>query len=464
MMKFLLKLKLKTALLLLCTSLTFISCSDEEFILEEEMQQDDNDDNVDDDNNDDTNDETDDNGEENNFPRLADNEERFYVDNIPANETILTLTGNEDLIDSNTLNQEIENKFNSGGGVIRVTGGTYYLLNIKLRSNVQLKFDADVVIYPDLSGNTSNKNLVIFDIGDTFFVENSAITNTDQNNVDSSTWFKIIIPTGDYKGIRVADYSYVHNFQFSGIKIEDSYSKISNIVLNLSSSNDKNETSQNGIIKDIIAINGHVGYGIVQIQAGKTILFKNLDGTGGTTLRLETGASVINIDNQSTIDDIVGRNIKIRNGGTGITFSPHRVDQGRVDIDGVIAINSAYAVKIAAGFLDNTGSVNNKGTFNELSYVGNIICTGGDKAQLKFKDFKFFDCSTQEILKSAEFNPDQESKSGISIGAIRDNATVASGCDGNGCYEINIENITITNSDFAFGGEYVHDSMSIDCK
>ena len=400
--------------------------------------------------------------EENNFPRLTDNEDRFYVNNIPNNENILQLSGDFSPADSNLLNQEIQNVSNAGGGIIRITGGTYYLLDVKLRSNVQLKFDADVIIQPDLSGNTFNKNLNIFEVGNEFLVENSALTNTQQNSTDPSTWFKVVIPTGDYRGVRVAEYSYAHNFQVSGIRIEDTNSVFSSIVLNLADSSSKDEISNNGIIKDIVATDGHVGYGIIQIQAGITILCKNLDGEGGSTMRVETGVAQINMDNQLTVDDVVGRHIIGRFGDGVLTFSPHRVDQGRVDVENITAINSTYAVRLAAGFLDNSGTLDNIGTFSNLSYVGTINVTGGDGAQIKSKDYQFFTCADREALIASPWNPDEESKFGKSIGIFRDNSSQASGCE-DGCYEVNVENINVTNDDFENGADYIINSMKINC-
>ena len=426
-------------LFFLFVSINTTSCSKDDNSTEEEMQDDDGD----------------------NFSRLTDNEDRFYINEIPNNENILTLSGVHSSADSDLLNQEILNLSNSGGGVIRISGGTYYLLGVKLRSNVQLKFDADVTIQPDLSGITVNKNLNMFEIGNEFLVENSAITNTEQNNTDTSTWFKIVIPTGDYNGVRVAEYSYAHNFQISGIRIEDSNSVFSSIVLNLSDRNSKDEISNNGIIKDIVATDGHVGYGIIQIQAGITILCKNLDGEGGSTMRVETGVTQINMDNQLTVDDVVGRDIIGRFGDGVLTFSPHRVDQGRVDVENITAINSTYAVRLAAGFLDSRGTLDNIGTFSNLSYVGNITCTGGDGAQIKSKDYKFFNCETKESLQAADWNLDFESKYGKSIGVIRDNSSEASQCE-SGCYEVNIENIK-KNSNFEIGSDFIYDSMSVNC-
>ena len=400
--------------------------------------------------------------EENNFPRLTANEDRFYVNQIPDNEVIVTLSGNHNSADSALLNQEIETLSNAGGGIIKIIDGTYYLLNIVLRSNVHIKFDSNVTIEPDLSGNTLNKNLNIFEIGNEFLVENVAITSSQEDDIDTNTWFNVNIPTGDYNGIRLAEFSYAHNFKISGINISDTNSKFSSIVLNLPDSGSKDEIANNGIIKDIIATDAHVGYGIIQIQTGITILCKNLDGEGGSTMRVETGVAQLNADNQLTVDDIVGRDITLKFGDGAVTFSPHRVDQGRVDVENITSINSSYAVRLAAGFLDNSGTVDNIGTFSNLSYIGDIKVTGGDGAQIKSKDYKFFNCEDREVIINSDWNPDEESKSGKSIGIIRDNSSAASGCE-NGCYEVNVEGIQKLNDDFENGADYVIDSMSINC-
>ena len=169
--------------------------------------------------------------------------------------------------------------------------------------------------------------------------------------------------------------------------------------------------------------------------------------------------------NIKTVDDIVGRNIIVRNGDAAFNISPHRVDQGRVDVEGVLAFNSTFAVQIAAGFLDKkTGGVENIGIFDSRSYVGDITVTGGEGAQLKSKDFRYLDCARRKEIELKCENPDNESTPGKSIGVIRTNATLASGCkngsDG-GCYEINVGKISKTNNDFELSSIYVYPNMGI---
>lgn len=383
--------------------------------------------------------------------RLTDNEDRFYENKIPSTEVIANLNGNCSPLDSDLLNQQILDVSNSGGGVIRITSGTYCFTEVHLRSNIHIKIESGVIIKPDLVGWPSGKNLRMFLVGEDFYVENVAITNVDEDSQDSATWFKANIPEGDYGGVRFVEFGNVENFKFSGMSLTDAYSRFSNIVLNLPASENVVEISRQGLIKDVVMTGMHVGYGVVQMQSGKTVLYKNLDGQGGVTLRVETGAAATNKVNEVTVDDVVGRNIISRSGDAAFNMSPHRVDQGRVDIEGVVAINSTHAVQIAAGFIGNKpGLIERKGTFDSRSYIGDITVTGGEGAQIKGKDFKYFDCEDRKELILKCQNPDGESTLGHSIGAVRDNAAEEGGCTGpdNGCYEVVVGKITKTNTDF----------------
>ncbi|WP_366183898.1 hypothetical protein [Flavobacterium ovatum] len=396
--------------------------------------------------------------------RLTDNEDRFYVNKIPSKEVVIVLNGNCSSADSQLLNKEIATLSSAGGGVIRIRKGTYCLKDILLRSNIHIKIDSDVTIQPDLTGVVAGRNINMFIVGEDFYVENVAITNSDENSTDSSTWFKGLIPAGDDIGVRFVEFGYVKNFKFSGLSLTDNYSRFSNIVLNLPSSENVDEASTNGIIKDIIMTGMHVGYGVVQMQTGKSVLYKNLDGQGGVTLRVETGASATNQVNKVTVDDVVGRNITSRFGDAAFNMSPHRVDQGRVDIEGVVSINSTHAVQIAAGFISTkTGLINRKGVFDSRSYIGNITVSGGSGAQIKGKDFQFFDCTDRRELILKCQNPDNESTPGHSIGAVRNNASANGGCTNpeDGCYEVVVGKITKTNTDFEQEDFFIYPTNAI---
>lgn len=394
--------------------------------------------------------------------RLTDNETHFYVNRIPNKEVTVQLTGTKGSQDGDNLNREITSLSKSGGGIIHIKKGTYYLSDIELRSNIHIKIDADVIIEPELTGFKTGANISIFNVGNQFPVENVAITNADEDITFKNTWFTVNIPMGSYRRVNFAAFSNVKNFKISGLKISDSYTVFSAIVLNLPKNGNRNNIPVNGIVKDVLLTDAHVGYGVIQIQAGKTILCKNLDGKGGITLRVETGAKETNMVNEVTVDDIVGRNIIIRNGDAAVDLSPHRVDQGRVDVEGIIAVNSTYAVRLSAGFLDKkAGTVDHLGTFDNRSYIGDITVTGGEGAQIKSKDFQFFDCAYRSAMIKKGINPDEESYPGKSIGMIRDNSSAASGCTG-GCYEVVMGKFTKTNNDFVFNNQNaVYNNMSV---
>ena len=395
--------------------------------------------------------------------KLTDNETRFYVNRIPNKEVTAQLTGTKGSQDGDNFNMEITSLSKLGGGIIHIKKGTYYLSDIELRPNIHIKIDANVVIEPNLTGIKTGANISIFDVGNQFPVENVAITNADEDNTSKNAWFTVNIPKGNYRGVKFAEFGNVKNFKISGFKITDSYTVFSAIILNLPKIGDRNNIPINGIIKDVLLTDAHVGYGVIQIQAGKTILCKNLDGEGGVTLRVETGAKETNMVNEVTVDDIVGRNITIRNGDAAVDLSPHRVeDQGRVDVEGIVAVNSTYAVRLSAGFLDKkAGTVDHMGTFDKRSYIGDITVTGGEGAQIKSKDFQFFDCAYRDALIKKGMNRDEESYPGKLIGVIRDNSSAASGCTG-GCYEVVMGKITKTNNDFVFNNQnFVYNSMSV---
>ncbi|WP_366184049.1 hypothetical protein [Flavobacterium ovatum] len=396
--------------------------------------------------------------------RLTDNESRFYTNKIPNKTTELKLTGRKDGTDSELLNSKITALSKSGGGIIQIKKGTYYLIDIVLKSNIHIKIDKDVMIEPYFDKNAKKVSSTIFEVGKEFLVENVAITNTDEDSENQATWFSANFPKGEYR-MKIITGCNVRNFKFSGFKITDSYTPFSCIALNLPDSKDRTEVARLGIVKNILLVDSHVGYGVIQIQAGKSILCKNLEGVGGVTMRVETGSGETGKENVLTVDDIVGRNIRIKNGDAAVNVSPHRVDQGRVDVEGITAINSSFAVQIAAGFEDKkeTG-VDNIGTFDSRSYIGDITVTGGKGAQVKSKDFIYFDCAERIELQTKCQNPDFESTPGRSIGVIRTNATLASGCkngsDG-GCYEIHIGKITKTNSEFLMAGNYTYKNMGV---
>jgi hypothetical protein len=103
-----------------------------------------------------------------------------------------------------------------------------------------------------------------------------------------------------------------------------------------------------GSFINITSTGGIWGYGTTQIQTGQRLLFENLDGSGGTTLRLETGAG----EYGAFVDQIVAKNIVCRNGHASVMIAPHCQMNGLVTVSNVTAIGCNSGVDIGAGYAD----------------------------------------------------------------------------------------------------------------
>ncbi|WP_282116019.1 hypothetical protein [Cellulophaga baltica] len=385
-------------------------------------------------------------------------ETSFYTNgeklDIGNGKKTLVLTGEENENDSNTLNAEIDRMSSSDsekGGEITLTkvpGKPYiYLSNIVLKNNIHIKIASDVIIRPWFSP-TRQKNVPIFEMGMETKINNVAITCVNEDSKDPNDYFNVELTGGAEERVTMLFAQRVTNFKVSGIKFFDSNTIFSNLEFNLDKDQSRKEgdISNNGVVKNMVSLNNHVGYGLIQARAAKHVLFKNLDGQGGVTLRLETGFLPAINSKDMTLDQIVGRDIIIRDGDAAVMLSPHRVTQGHVDISGIEAYNATYAAQIDGGFIDDKGGVDNLGTFNTTSSIRNFKkIEGGTNAQVKLKDYPLYPCPDQEKFDNTAHNIDDESKKGASLTVVRYGASPLSGCVtifGNkptGCYEIELD-------------------------
>ncbi|WP_303317256.1 T9SS type A sorting domain-containing protein [Flavivirga abyssicola] len=386
---------------------------------------------------------------------FAQNESNFYNPNKNGNATVTinNLTGVKSNADSNRLNNAIASLSNTvspngkkGGTLTLLPNGgikTFYLERVNILSNVHLKIDPSITI------ESVTNSTMIFRIGESAFAENVALTNIDENSNDRSKAFKVRLRAAVNTKEFVVKVGHVTNFKISGIDITDNYTKIAGIGMSTQAqSSDKNKIPRNGVVKNLRIRNAHVGYGLIQAQASKNVYFRNLNGKGGITLRLESGDDPLLKTTGSSIDRVFGRNIVVTNGDAAVNLSPHRSNQGSVDVKGIKAFGSTWAVQCSAGFIGREGTSNgaqdNKGTFSSVKLSISKIVGKANTAQIKSKDFKYFKCDTGQrdgyvAAFTDEVKRTYSSVRGESIGGGR--TTASTGCTGganNGCYATSI--------------------------
>lgn len=327
-----------------------------------------------------------------------DNELNFYqeIANANYNKNFVLDYGADnsfDTDDSLLLQAAIDDIHLNGGGVLTIPKGNYSISEVNLKTNVHIKINTNVIIRPSIRNN--QRNYSIFNLGKRGLpIDNVSITSTSENK------FKIDLTKNNNPNVFVFSCVMVNNFMISDFKVDDIDTIFSTLSTDGKFFNGDYLFPKNGVVKNIIVNNANYGYGVVQTQSAENILFKNLKGTGGTTLRFETGFKGLNNlqgDNLPIgetrvggINKMVARNITSINGNSAVMVSPHAVHNGTIDVKGVRSISSGFAVRIEGGFVssfyDQTINLDN-GTF-ELVRIKDVNATYGDNAQLKAKHIK----------------------------------------------------------------------------
>ncbi|WP_111708892.1 T9SS type A sorting domain-containing protein [Lutibacter citreus] len=325
-----------------------------------------------------------------------DNEANFYtvVGNADYNLTLVS-DNNFATDDSDDLQDDIDEIETNGGGVLTIPAGNYSFGNVNLKSNVHIEINENAVIRPfyEIPASGKLKNYAIFKLGsNTNPIENVSIINP------SGLKFQVDLTHNINPNVAVVNCIKVTNFLVANFNVEDSYTKFSSVTMGGDFYNNVYAFPTNGIVKDFNINNAHYGYGTVQTQSAKNILFKNLSGTGGATLRLETGATALN-DLQVVgeprvggLDEIVARNISNTNGNSAVMISPHAIHNGTVDVEGVTMVSSGFAVRVEGGFISNDYDQTiglTDGTFESVR-IKDVTATYGVIAELKTKHYKYY--------------------------------------------------------------------------
>ena len=286
-----------------------------------------------------------------------------FFDGTVDQTFVRTLTpGNEDKTDELTgLIDEVA--ANPNGGVVKIPDGTYTFGLVSVKSNVHISISKGAILKPlstkgmfSLAGEDNNSP-----------IENVKIFCEDCTGDEKFT-FDLTEMTPDAHG-KAFVVMKAKNFWLSDFEVIDNRTTMSAVTLNpylvdkdIPSTpvvdREVLDSPIKGVVKNATLKNGHMGYGLVQVQIARDIWFEDLHGIrSGVTLRLESGAGVALVPTPTSIQigqttGIIARNISSEGGAGCMTLSPHGRINGSVDIKGLTTRNSIFAIKLSNGFFD----------------------------------------------------------------------------------------------------------------
>ena len=347
-----------------------------------------------------------------------------------ATQTISPSGGTGD--DSQTFTNAINAVNNNGGGKVIVIAGTYRILEIQLESNVHIEVNSGVTFLPFNPSTTANN--AMFEADKNTGIENFSLIGmggdftVDLSSVDTAI------------RLRVISFKYCGNFKVANFDIIDNRTEFSSLAFgsNYTTTGTGDDRRINlirgipngGIIENISVINAHYGYGLVQVQGGKNLLFRDLSSEGGANLRLETGFDLLQYTelydfNDIKLDNIWARNIVGLNGQSALQMSPHTLNQGYFNADGVECTSCEAAVVWAAGFTTDSQAVDGlvPGSFDSTSKIRNVTATFGQNAQLRDTRLRYLPCQLRVersggVGVATTLNLDGESRTAPSPGAV----------------------------------------------
>ena len=386
----------------------------------------------------------------------------FFNPTIGANtQTISESAGTGD--DSQIFQNAINTVNTAGGGKVIVNAGAYRVLEVDLLSNVHIEVNSGVTFLPFNPSATVNNALFVADknigidnfsvigIGGNFLVDLSSIATSIR--------------------MRVISFKYCSNFKVANFAITDNYTEFSSLAFgsNYSTTSTASGTRINnirgipngGIIENIAMTNGHYGYGLVQVQGGKNLLFRGLSSIGGAALRLETGFNLLQYTelynfNDIKLENIWARNIACTNGQSALQLSPHTLNQGYFNAENITATSCEMAVVWAAGFATNTQETDGltPGSFDETSKIRNVTATFGQNAQMRDSRLRYIPCQLRVersggIGVATTLNIDGESRTAPSPGAVLSEE------DRSGYYALDFPDAEVTATGYNIAAHYL---------
>lgn len=240
----------------------------------------------------------------------------------------------------------------TGGGCVRIPAGRYMIADVVFStSHVVWKFAADVVLFPAPSVRSG---LIAVD-GDPELA--SSVTNVSIfAPAEQPVLMDVSKPLRCPWRVRGIQFGCVDKFHISNVNVLlanniTSAEKLpcagtlSALCLD-SGAADSTCGPSHGKISNITSSGGWPGYGLLQMQTGNFIDFENLDGSGGVTLRAETGAKGAG----RFVGNITGRNITCRDGKAAFMSGPHTQKNGAFHLRDLYGYGCETTADIGAGF------------------------------------------------------------------------------------------------------------------
>lgn len=457
------------------------------------------------------------------------NEDKFYFNPI-YNGNDLSISPAD--ITQGYIDKALVNAINSvhkkGGGIVTIKTGDYKVKETAfLLSNVHIHIEPNVHFYMDDAGlvfhatsTTTNKPI------ENFSIVGLGRDKSNEQGKDERFTTHFLFNNAKHKKKNKKNVflklGYTTNFKIANINIIDGFTDTSSIVLagevdfidiiaeqkslatqskSKKAKNGKTKkvkygrtnlirkvygVSSKGIIENIHNENGSYGYGLIQMQAGNNIVYRDLTGSGGATLRLESGLNVnqlfrsvgtppiytieglglpLTVDNQPKIDNVYGHNIHCVNGHAAFTMSPHTVKQGKVFLSKIRSKSCEAGGEIGKGFINNFAREEKagipvssfgieKGSYSSESTITDLVAEFGQFSQVKSKNFKYIPCDLRtdrgvkepDVGLSTELSLDFESRRGPSLFPLHYDAFT--NAIGDGGYRVNIDEKSIKSIGF----------------
>lgn len=290
----------------------------------------------------------------------------------------------------------------TNGGVVTIPAGTFYLNAVALKSNVHIVVDPDATLVASSEGIMFKFGLASKRVDALTTISNVSIRGDGGRYTVDGSW---IAPSNKFA---LAICNNVDNFMIADFNVLDNYTVFSAVMTSMAEHEDSYFVARNGVVKNGHNDNAHFGYGTIQAWAGHNLLFKDLSGEGGITFRCETGLnSLMTAPAYVNLDKAYGRNISVTNGHGAVMMGAHGRPNGLVDVDGVVAVSSLFAVSVGDGYGSSGEDVTiTDYGFDPESRIRNVHAVFGTNAQLKSKNFKEVPCPLKYLIAVTAFEHD----------------------------------------------------------